>query len=125
MKYTVRSAVMPLLLGFGKTSVKTSWRLTVKYGIVPTVLDKNKSLVSFFTLFSSFRKLPDTNSDDILLMSLERVADEYGDMTCVIIPCEESYKKFVSKNRQLLESRFILRTPDTACQLSPRNNKKD
>ena len=119
MKYTVRSSVMPLLLGFGKESVKTSWRLTVKYGIVPTVLDKKKTLGSFFTLFSMFRKLPDTNSDEILLMSLYRIADEYGDMTCVIIPCEAAYRKFVSRNRHLLESRFILRTPDTACQMSP------
>ena len=118
MKYAVRSAVMPLLLGFGKTSVKTSLRLTAKYGMIPMVLDQKRALGSFFTLFSSFRRLPDTDSDEILMMSLERLADEYCDMTCVIIPCEERYKKFVSRNRARLESRFLLRTPDTACLLS-------
>ena len=119
MKYAVRSAVMPILIGFGKTSVKTSWKLIVKFGILPTVLDKKRSLGSFFASLSMFRKLPDTDSDEILLMSLERLADEYGDMTCVIIPCERYYENFVSRNRARLESRFILRTPDTACLMSP------
>lgn len=119
MKYAVRSAVMPILLGFGKASIKTSWRLIAKYGILPTILDKKRSLGSFFTLFSMFRRLPDSDSDEILLMSLERISDEYGDMTCVIIPCSLPYERFVSRNRAKLENRFILRTPDTACQISP------
>ena len=123
MKYAVRSSVMPLLLGFGKTSIKTSWRLTVKYGLLPTVLDKKRSLGSFFTALSMFKRLPDTDSDEILLMSLERIADEYRDMTCVIIPCEEYYKRFVSRNRAHLEGRFILRTPETACQMVPTKTK--
>ena len=115
MKYTVRSTVMPLLLGFGKTSIKTSWRLISKYGLLSTILDKKFSLGSFFV----FRKLPDSSSDEILLMSLERIADEHSDMTCVIIPCEPKYAKFVLKNKSRLENRFIIRTPENACQISP------
>ena len=119
MKYAVRSALMPLLLGFGKTSIKTSWRLVTKYGLLSTILDKKFPLGSFFV----FRKLPDSKSDEILLMSLERIADEHGDMTCVIVPCEPKYVKFVSRNKSRLENRFIIRTPENACQISPM--KKD
>ena len=118
MKYVVRDSVMYLLLGLGKTSIKTSWRLIAKYGVLPTVLDKKRSLSSFLLVFSTFRRLPDSDSDEILMMSLDRLADEYKDMTCVIIPCEKYYKKFVSRNRAALESRFILRTPETAFDLS-------
>ena len=121
MKYAVRSAVMPLLLGFGKTAAKTSWKLISKYGLVPTVLDKKFSLGSFLI----FRKLPDSASDEILLMSLEKIADEHPEMTCVIIPCTPIYAKFISRNKALLESRFILRNPENACQMSPTKRKKD
>ena len=121
MKYAVRSAVMPLLLGFGKTSIKTSWRFVTKYGLLPTVLDKKFPLGSFLSL----RKLPNSDSDEILIMSLEKIADEHPEMTVVIIPCTPVYAKFVSRNKALLENRFLLRTPENACRISQRKNKKD
>lgn len=124
MRYVVPSSVLPTLLGCGKASTKVAWRLFAEYGVISTVLDFKRSTWMLLTPFSSFRKLPETDYDEILMMSLEKMADEYGDMTCLIVPCEDLFKDFVERNRQALERRFLIRTPDSAHNISPRKKRR-
>ena len=122
MRDVVISAVRPLLLGYSKVSRLTAWRFFAKYGVVSTVLDQKRTVGSYFTLFSVFRFLPSALSDEFTLMSLERIADEMGEFTVVIIPCTEEYSAFVKRNREWLETRFILRSPENACRMTPLKN---
>ena len=119
MKEVIYSTVTPLLLGYGSVSKKTAWRLFACYRLISTVLDQKRSLGSFFSLFSVFRRLPPSANDDFLLMSLEKLADENSDTICLLVPCEKSYADFVERNRSRLEVRFILRSPQNACNIKP------
>ncbi len=123
MRYVVPSSVLPILLGCGKTSIKVAWRLFAKYGVISTVLDIKRSPWMLLTPFSTFRRLPETDYDEILMMSLEKMADEYGDMTCLIVPCEEFFEGFVERNLPILEKRLIIRTPDSAHRISSRKQR--
>ena len=118
MKDVVRSAVFPILLGYGKTARMTAWRLFADYGVRSVLLDREKPLGAFFSLFFTFRKLPSV-SDEFTLMSLERLSDEQSDMTCLIIPCTEHYAELIKRNRARLECRFILRSPGNAVRVTP------
>ena len=121
MKYTVQSSVSPLLLGFGKTAAQTAWHLFAEYGVFSTVLDRKRTFAAHFTPFSHFRLLPDV-SDEFIVMSLEKYADEHSDKTCVIVPCNEYYGKFAKRNASRLERRFLLRSPDNACKITPQRH---
>ena len=119
MREVVFSAVRPLILGDGKAARRTAWRFFAEYGVSSTVLDQMRTLGSYFSLFSSFRYLPPTSSDDFLLMSLERISEETPDLTLMIIPCSDFYRAFIKRNLSWLESRFIIRSPERVCDVKP------
>lgn len=119
MREVVFSAVRPLILGDGKLARRTAWRFFAEYGVMSTVLDKKRTIGSYFSLFSSFRHLPPTSSDDFILMSLERVADETPDVTLIVTPCNEIYRDLIKRNLAWFESRFIIRAPEKVCDVRP------
>lgn len=119
MRDVVTSAVRPLLLGYGRVARQTAWRFFAEYGVMSTVLDKKRTLGSYFSVFSSFRLLPSSESDEFIIMSLERIADEMGELTIIVVPCSPFYRDFIKRNRERLETRFILRSPEKACNVRP------
>lgn len=119
MRDVVTSAVRPLLLGYGKVARQTAWRFFAEYGVTSTVLDRKRTLGAYLSLFFSFRPLPDSESDEFILMSLDRLADEMGDLTLLVVPCSPFYFDFIKRNRERLETRFILRSPEKACNVRP------
>ena len=119
MRDVVTSAVRPLLLGYGKVARHTAWRFFAEYGVISTVLDRERSLGAFFPLFFSFRLLPRSNEDEFIIMSLERLADEMGEITPIIVPCSSFYHDLIKRNRERLETRFILRSPEKVCNVRP------
>ena len=127
MREVVFSAIRPLILGDGRLARQTAWRFFAAYGVTSTVLDKKRTLGSYFSIFSSFKHLPPTSSDDFILMSLERIADETPDVTLIVTPCTEFYREFVKRNLPWLESRFMIRSPEKVCDVRPsqRRTAKD
>ena len=123
MRYVVPSSVMPILLGCGKASTKVAWRLFAEYNVISTVLDYKRSAWMLLSPFSAFRKLPDTDYDEITMMSLEKMADEHSEMTCLIVPCNEFFEGFIKRNRETLEKRFLLRAPESAHRISQKSGK--
>lgn len=119
MRDVVTSAVRPLLLGYGKVARQTAWRFFAEYSVTSTVLDRRRTFGSYFSLFFSFRSLPCSDSDEFIIMSLERLADEMGDLTLMIVPCTPFYRELVKRNRERLETRFILRSPEKVCNVRP------
>jgi len=119
MRDVVTSAVRPLLLGCGKVARQTAWRFFAEYSVTSTVLDRRRTFGSYFSLFFSFRSLPCSDSDEFIIMSLERLADEMGDLTLMIVPCTPFYRELVKRNRERLETRFILRSPEKVCNVRP------
>ena len=127
MRDVVLSAVKPLLLGCGKTALGASLRFFAEYGAPSVVLDKKRTLGSYFYPFSSFRYLPPSESDEFILMSLEKLCDDMPEVTFLLVPCNGLYREFTERNLSRLESRFILRTPDRVCDVtpSPQHTAKD
>ena len=122
MRDVVFSAMLPLILGDGKAARQTAWRFFASYGVRSTVMDKKRSFGSFFCPFFSFRRLSPTDSDEFILMSLDRFADENPDLTVIMIPSDGFYREFTERNLALLESRFIIRSHETACNVRPCKN---
>ncbi len=127
MKDVVTTAVHPLLLGCGWTSIAVSWRFFAEYKAMSTLLDRKRTLLSHLSLFSSFRLLPPSDSDEFIIISLERLADELEDIAPMIVPCNKFYREFVKRNISRLESRFIVRSPERVCNVTPsvQNTAKD
>lgn len=119
MREVIFSAVRPLILGDGKAANLTAWRFFASYGVRSTVMDKKRSFGSYFCPFFSFKHLPPTDSDEFILMSLELFADENADMTIILIPAGDFYREFTKRNLSRLESRFIIRSAETACNVKP------
>ena len=69
MRDVVMTAVRPLLLGGGRVARETAVRFFLEYRVFSVLLDRKRPL---FSLFTSFTQLPDTRSDEFLLMSLGR-----------------------------------------------------
>ena len=124
MRYAVPSSVLPLLLGCGRASTRVAWRLFAEYNALSTVLDFNRSPWMLLTPFSAFRRLPRTDYDEIIMMSLEKTADEHSEMTCLIVPCNEFFERFVSRNREALEKRFLIRKPESAHRISQKKEQR-
>ena len=119
MRDVVMSAVRPLLLGQGKSARRVAWRLFAEYGVISTLLDFKRTLGTVFYPFSSFRCLPAPVSEEFIIMSLERLSDESGELTLILIPCNRFFDELVKRNRERLEIRFILRSPENACKMAP------
>ena len=120
----VFSAVRPLILGDGRSAREVAWRFFASYSVRSTVMDKKCSLGSLFCPFLSFRRLPPTDSDEFILMSLERFAEKNSDMTVILIPTGDFYRGFTERNLSSLEARFIIRSADTACNVTPSQKYK-
>ena len=124
MREVVLSAVHPLILGDGKEARLAAWRFFAAYGVRSTITDKKQSLFTLLCPFSVFRRLPPTSSDDFILMSLDRFADENPDVTVIVIPASDVYRDFIERNRAHIEARFIIRSIRNACKITPFQRQK-
>ena len=112
MRGAVSFSVTPIMLGFGNMTLKTARSLFFKYFLVSNVFDRNARFYIRLLPFVSFVRLAPSQSDSFTLMALDRFTSEYGDSTYLLIPCTEEFKSFTERNRDALESRFIIRSPE-------------
>ena len=124
MREVVLSAIHPLILGDGKEARLTAWRFFAAYGVRSTITDQKRSLATLLCPFSAFRRLPPTSSDEFILMSLERFADENPDLTVILIPTSDFYRELIDRNRAQIEARFIIRSSQNACKVTPFQRQK-
>ena len=58
-----------------------------------------------------FFPLSKTTDSEFILLGLERFASEREDLTCLIVPCNSRFERFIDQNKIRLEKRFIIRSP--------------
>ncbi len=112
MRRAIRTSVVPVLLGLDGASYRIAFELFWRYGIISNIFAQKRTLASYFTPFISFYTLPLSQNGEFIIMSLEKFCTEVGEITFLLIPCNDFYEKFVEKNRTRLESRFIIRRAD-------------
>ncbi len=109
MRRAIRTSVIPILLGLDKSTYKIAFTLFRRYGLISNIFAKERDLASYFCIFTSFHKLPESHRAAFTEMALEKFSSEAGEMTFLLIPCTDEYIDFVESDRQKLESIFIIR----------------
>lgn len=112
MRSTVSVAVKPVILGGGRLAIKTAFSLFTRYMLSSCVFSEELPFYRRLLLFARFRELPKTKNDTLTLMELEHFVNEYGELTYLLIPCTKALAAFVSRNRDALEDKFIIRSPE-------------
>lgn len=112
MRGAVSVSVTPVLLGSGSLSIKVAWSLFWRYFLVSNLFDRSVPLHLKLLTFISARKLSPSLDDRFTFMTLERFTAEYGDSTYLLIPCTEEFQSFTERNRDSLENKFIVRSPE-------------
>lgn len=111
MRSTITMSVKPILLGGSFETIKTATLLFLRYSLCSCVFVQKTTFISRFVPFILCRALPNQN-DRFLLMSLEHHTQEYGESTYLLIPCTNIHRRFVERNLETLEKRFIIRYPE-------------
>lgn len=112
MRMTLSMSVKAVLLGGGGLTFRVAFSLFTKYMLSSHVFSCKAPFYRRLPFFSAFHSLPDPQNDALTLMALEHLQREYGESTYLLIPCDELSNAFVSRNKEYLERRFIVRYPD-------------
>jgi len=112
MRTTIMMSVKPLLLGNSAKSLKIAFSLFLRYSLSSYIFVKDIPFFYRFIPFVSCLRLSESSDDRFVFMSIEHFTREYGESTYLLIPCTEKYRDFVDNNREILENKFIIRSPD-------------
>ena len=113
MNTAVAWSVKPIILGSDTLALRIASRLFFRHWICSCIFDSRISFIFRLCLFSKFRKIPIIKSD-FLMMELERFTQEFSEWsTFLLIPTTAEYRNFVISNRNALEKRFIILTPES------------
>ena len=113
MKNTIAWSVKPIILGDGRVASRLAFFLFFKHWLRAAVFGRRRTPPLASPLFAKYRKIPDIK-DEFLIMTLERFAEESCEWsTLLLIPTTEEYRRVVESNRDRLEKRYIIRTPES------------
>ena len=112
MRSTVSISVKPVLLGGGKLSMKIALSLFLRYMVSSCVFSKELPIYRKLLPIVRFKELPKSKNDKLTLMALDHFVKEYGESTYLLIPCDKEHAALVSRNREALENKFIIRSPE-------------
>ena len=112
MRSVISTSVTPIILGNDRTAYRTAAHLFFKYGLISNIFAKTRTFASSFVFFAPFHPLPASNNDCFTLMALEKFYVEHGESTYLLIPSDEELEGFTKRNLELLEKKFIVRTPN-------------
>jgi len=109
-KEEIASSVIPVILGNGATSCRLVWRLYLTLGTVSLRLGTHRRPTDLLRLPCLFRSAAKDNR--LLLEQLCDLSDEFSDYLLLLIPTDEPSRNRLAEHRKLLETRFILSSPD-------------
>ena len=112
---------VPFLLGNNSESHKLAKKIYRKYKIVCYILDGKKKITDLLDLSSRTLILPQTKKDAITVTQLIYLAEQTAYTLPLLIPCTTEYSELVEKNREILESSFIVLSSDLILTDSPFN----
>ena len=111
MRTTIMMSVKPILLGGSATAIRTATALFLRYSLSSCAFVSQATLLYRLLPFVLCRILSNTD-DCFVTMALDHFTREYGESTYILIPCTDAYRRFVERNRDTLEKRFIIRYPE-------------
>ncbi len=109
MDKIVRDSLYPVLLGSDTLCHACVRRLKKEYGLPITVLTGKRAMTLRFISGVLLYNAPPTFSDGILLSILSDLEENSGYRIPLLVLCDEAYRPFVTRNREVLEEKFILR----------------
>lgn len=116
---SARSYFLPFILGNEGRSHGLSQRIFNKYGIVSLICDSRRHALDFLDFSSRSIRLCPTDSPRLLCEQLIALAEQSPYTLPLIIPITEEYARMTDTVRDVLETRFIISSPDELFTLSP------
>ena len=116
---SARSYFLPFILGNGGRSHGLSQRIFNKYGIISLICDSRRHALDFLDFSSRSIRLCPTDSPRLLCEQLIALAEQSPYTLPLIIPVTEEYARMTDEVRNILETRFIISSPDELFTLSP------
>ena len=109
----------PFLLGNNKDSRRLSRKIFKKYGITSYVLDEKRSIANLSLFSHRFIKLLPTNEPSILALQLLELLAQTENVLPILVPCSKEYENFIERCKTVLETDFVLSTPNEVFTSSP------
>ena len=109
MNDVLGECLFPVILGSNTEGHACVRHLTNRYGACSTVLTGKRALTLRFLPSVRVLFAPPTLSDEVLLSILQDLDGESGYRLPLLLSCDAAYDGFVSRHREELEARFILR----------------
>ena len=123
LKETIRSSVVPVILGNGILSCRLAWRLYLTLGTVSLRLGSHKRLSDLLGLPCLFRK---ASSDDRLFCEqLLDIAEEFDGYFLLLIPTDELSSDRIDADREAISSRYVISSPDEVLSHIPCLNQHE
>lgn len=116
---SARSYFLPFILGNEGRSHGLSQRIFNKYGIVSLICDSRRHALDFLDFSSRSIRLCPTDSPRLFCEQLIALAEQSPYMLPLIIPVTDEYARMTNAVRDVLETRFIISSPDELFTLSP------
>lgn len=109
LKETIRSSLVPIVLGNGLAACRTAWRLYFSLGTVALRLGSHRHPTDLIGLPCVFRKA--STDDRLFVEQLLDIAEEFDGYLLLLIPTDEPSRRRVDAAREALETRYILSSP--------------
>lgn len=105
--------IVPVLLGASPETAETSRQMFRKYRVLSHVFCEKIPLPYRFMLSMKFHVVRHSRHDRILITALEDFADQIttADVILYLIPCTEEYNNLIWRNRDRLETRYVIASP--------------
>lgn len=110
---------LPFILGSGKQARRLSSRLFSRFRIVSFVCNPKKSLWDSFDISCRHMSLCESRDVRLIAEQLLWAAERYSGYLPILIPVSDEYSGVIDEQRELLESRFIIREADEIFLSSP------
>lgn len=105
--------IVPVLLGVSPEAVETAREMFRKYRVLSHVFCQEIPLPYRFMLSMKFHKVRHSSHDRMMITALEDFANQIvsADVILYLIPCTEEYTRLIWRNREQLETRYVISSP--------------
>ena len=114
-----REYFLPFLLGNNQAAHRLSKKIYKRHKITCYILDRKKTTADIFDFSSKFLSISTSKNGTLTASQLIYLADQCPYTLPILIPCSAEYTELIRKNRDLLESKFILSSEAEALTNSP------
>lgn len=112
-------SVVAVILGNTLRARLTSYRLYMKYGISSILCGERKNLFDLFDLRCGFLQLFRDADDALTVDRLSDLSKFYTEQILIILPATDEDIDFLEKNRERLETDFIISISESELDRNP------